>query len=110
MENPFEVINQKLDRIDKLLVSLVPTEAAITNAHFNKEILTLKEICEYLELSSSHIYKLTSRREIPFAKTGKRIFFKKSDIDAWIYRNRITTRDEIENMAANYLIRHPRKR
>ena len=31
-----------------------------------KEILTLKEVSEYLQLSKSCLYKMTSRKEIPF--------------------------------------------
>ena len=109
MENPFESIIERLDRIEKLLVSLVPTDAAMTNAHFNKEILTLKELCSYLELSASHVYKLTSQNEIPFTKRSKRIYFVKKDIDDWLKKYRQTTKDEIEEMASNYLIRNPRK-
>ena len=51
----------------------------------HKETLDVYEVAEYLNLSPSYIRKLTSIKEIPHRKpTGKRLYFVKSEIDAWI--------------------------
>ena len=43
-----------------------------------KEILTLEEVTWYLGLSKSSVYKLTSKRQIPFyAPGGKKMYFKR---------------------------------
>ena len=70
-----------------------------------KEVLTFKEACIHLDLSSSHLYKLTSKKKIPhYCPQGGRLYFKRSELDEWLLRNRISTQDEIEKQAANYLI------
>lgn len=54
-----------------------------------KEIMTVSDCALYTGLSTSYIYKLTHRKEIPFFKPmGKRIYFKRSEIDQWLLRNR----------------------
>jgi excisionase family DNA binding protein len=58
--------------------------------------LTLGEAAEYLSLSRSRLYFLTSNSLIPHYKpAGKRIYFQKSDLDAYLLRNRVKTREEI---------------
>ena len=58
--------------------------------------MTLDEAAKYLSMSKSRLYSLTSRALIPhFKPTGKRCYFKKEDLDAFLLRNRITPREEI---------------
>lgn len=53
-----------------------------------KEILTLREVEKYTGLSRSTIYKMTHEKRIPFYKpTGKLIYFKRLEVEAWMLRN-----------------------
>ena len=71
-----------------------------------EEILSLSEASEFLKLSKSGIYKLTSAKKIPhFVPGGKRIYFKKSDLENWILNSRITPMSEFENDTINYLLK-----
>ena len=55
----------------------------------SKEIMTVEDCALYTGLSTSYIYKLTHRKEIPFFKPmGKRLYFKRSEIEQWLLRNR----------------------
>ena len=55
----------------------------------SKEIMTITECSSYTGLSVSYIYKLTHRKVIPFFKPmGKRLYFKRAEIDRWLMRNR----------------------
>jgi len=65
--------------------------------------LALKELSDYLKLSDSAIYKLTSTSQIPHYKSGKKLYFKKEDIDKWLETKRIKTIGEIEEIALDYL-------
>ncbi len=57
---------------------------------FNKEILSFSEACSYLNISSSFLYKLTSERKIPYyIPNGKKIYFRKSELDFWATKNRL---------------------
>ena len=71
-----------------------------------KEILTLEEVTWYLGLSKSSLYKLTSKREIPFySPGGKKLYFKRSEIENWVYKSKVTPIDEVESELQEYLSR-----
>lgn len=70
-----------------------------------KELFDFETACQYLGVSDSHLYKLTSQKKIPFYQpTGKKVYFKKSEIDEWISKSRIFDEAEIESLANQYLI------
>lgn len=48
------------------------------------EILTIKEVAEYLKLSEKTAYRLASDGKLPGFKVGGSWRFKKEDIEAWI--------------------------
>lgn len=76
-----------------------------------KEVLNFNETCEYLELSQSHLYKLTSTGSIPHYKpNGKKIYFKRIELDEWLLRNRSTSNDEIDKLATDYLLKNKKPR
>jgi excisionase family DNA binding protein len=90
-------IEQRLDRIEQLLIG-------------TKKVLNFDEASKYLQLSKSHLYKMTSTCKIPHYKpNGKRIYFNTEELEKWLLSNRITTVDEIEEEANNYLLTHKKK-
>lgn len=61
-----------------------------------KEFMTVDEIADYLGLSKSAVYKITSKKEIPFYNPGgKKIYFKRTEVDAWIEAGRVTPDSEV---------------
>jgi excisionase family DNA binding protein len=95
-------ILKRLDNIEKLIGSI---------NLIRKDVLNFNEACEYLEISHSHLYKLTSSDTIPHYKpNGKKIYFNRAEVDTWLLRNRTTTTDEIDKQAADYLIKKGRIR
>ena len=61
-----------------------------------KTVLTVTEACEYMGITESHMYKLTSNGKIPHYKpTGKLIYFDRSELDDWLLQNK--TYNEISN-------------
>jgi excisionase family DNA binding protein len=96
--------------MDEVLKRLEKIERLIESQNLlRKDVLNFNEGCAYVDISESHMYKLTSTGVIPHSKpNGKRIYFKRAELDTWLLRNRITTADEIESEAANYLIRKGR--
>ncbi|MBR9831353.1 helix-turn-helix domain-containing protein [bacterium] len=93
-------LNKRFDSLEKLI-----KEQAIQQ----KEVLNFNEACQYLELSQSHLYKLTSAGNIPFYKpNGKKIYFKREELENWLLRNRSTSSDEIEQQAEDFIIKKGR--
>jgi excisionase family DNA binding protein len=90
------IIIEKLNSIEKLLLE---------QQTMQKQVLNFNETCKYLELSQSHLYKLTSTGAIPHYKpNGKKIYFNRTELDNWLLRNRIDSQYEIDQQAANFLI------
>ena len=74
-----------------------------------KDVLNLTEAHAYLDISASRLYKLTSQKLIPhFCPQGKKLYFRREELDQWLLRNRQDSTDEIETKAANYLLTHKR--
>jgi len=69
-----------------------------------KTVLNFNEACKYLDVSPSHLYKLH------FCPQGKKLYFKREELDNWLQRNRKSAADEIDQMAADYVIRNKRKK
>ena len=73
------LILQKLNNIENIL-------------KLNSDIVfNFNQACEYLDLSPSYLYKLTSTYQIPCYKPkGKRLYFIKAELNAWIKNQSIT--------------------
>ena len=99
MENPFELILEKLDRIEKAIAKL-NTSVPIVEVNHPMDI---KELSTYVKMSRSSIYKMTSLNDIPHYKSGRKLYFKKHEIDEWIFSNRIKTNDDIKKEALKYI-------
>ena len=48
------------------------------------EILTLKEVAQYLKLAEKTAYRLAAEGKLPGFKVGGSWRFKKEDIESWI--------------------------
>ena len=103
IENPFELIMNKLIEIENLLKEKNVTTTA------TEEILNLENASLYVGISKSTIYKYTSTREIPHFKRGKKLYFKKVELDAWLTTNKINSREEIDRLATEYILKNKRK-
>lgn len=93
--------------MDEILIRLAEIHKMIeSQGILTKEVLNFNETCSYLELSQSHLYKLTSNGTIPYYKpNGKKIYFRRSELDTWLLRNRTDSQAEIDQRAADYLIK-----
>ena len=54
--------------------------------NFNKDIVNINELSDYLKCSISMIRKLIYNDEIPFFKIGNRYMFDLYQISEWIYK------------------------
>lgn len=97
--------------VNQILEKLSQLELKIDEQNLlKKEVLTFNDACKYLDISASHLYKLTSQKQIPhFCPQGKKLYFKREEIDLWLFRNKQETSDDIETAAANYLIKNKRR-
>ena len=67
------------------------------------DYLSVNELSQYINLSSSAIYKKTSARLIPFTKSGKKLLFKKVAIDEWLQQHSQETLSEMQKKVVDFL-------
>lgn len=76
-----------------------------------KTVLNFNEACTYLDVKPSHLYKLTSLRQVPhFCPQGKKLYFKREELDQWLQRNRQSTKAEIAVQVEEELAKRKRSK
>lgn len=93
-----DFIQNELKEIKKLLLK---------QQFEQKEIFTLEEASEYLSISMSCIYKMTSGNKITFySPGGKKKYIRKDDLEAWVYSKKTPSIDELNQEQENYLFKN----
>jgi excisionase family DNA binding protein len=54
-------------------------------------MLTLAELCEWLNITERHARKLVERHAIPYRKVGRLLRFPEAEIEDWSHPDRTTT-------------------
>jgi excisionase family DNA binding protein len=49
-----------------------------------RRFLDVKQLADYIHVSTSMIYKMVSNQTIPFSKIGTRTLFDRVQIDQWV--------------------------
>jgi len=76
-----KLILKKLDNIETML----------QQQNINtKEVLTFSEASVLLDVSHSHLYKLTSTKQIPhYCPQGKKLYFERAELLQWMKKKAI---------------------
>lgn len=69
-----------------------------------KEILSFREALLYIDISSSLLYKLVSKKAIRYTKPNNgRLYFKKADLDNWMMQNQSESINDLSEDIFNHL-------
>jgi len=61
-----------------------------------KNILSFDEASDFLNLSKSYLYRLTSSGQIPHYKPqGKMLYFEKSELESWLRQNPVKSNQQV---------------
>jgi excisionase family DNA binding protein len=101
MENPFEIILEKLNNIEKAI------EKLNTPSNSDDDFMNIEQVALFIGLAKPTVYGLVHKGKIPHFKASKRLYFKKSDIVKWITSSKVSTKQEIEQMANEYIYKNP---
>ena len=112
MENPFDLILDRLNAIEDLLKKVIKDDnrPAVLLSPTVPDVLNLNQAAEYISLTKSAIYKKTSDRTIPHFKQGKKLYFKRSELNEWLTKQKVLTNDEIQMAATEYILTNRKKR
>lgn len=91
------IILKKLADIETLIETLIKENQT------EDEIFSFNQVCEYLELSKSYLYKLTMLDKVPHYKPlGKKLYFSKKEIDKWITKKPLgNSIDSLDSLIAH---------
>lgn len=103
MENPFSVIDKRLDRIESLVLELTSkgTQPAPPNT---PDLVCIDEAALLLNLAKPTVYNLVSMGKIPVMKKSKRLYFSRDELLKWLRTGRRKTVEEIEEEARAYVM------
>jgi excisionase family DNA binding protein len=95
IDNPFEVIERRFNRLESLLVNLVKAQENPENQNCDSEnYLSIKEAAKLLNLRVPTLYSEASLGTIPCNKQAGRLYFLKSELTKWIQEGRRLTQTE----------------
>ena len=95
------LILEKLNGIEKMLLE---------QNMLKKDVLNFNEAAIYLEVSHSHLYKLTSTATIPAYKpNGKKLYFNRHELDEWLLSNRQASISEVKEQAGQFQLKKGRR-
>jgi excisionase family DNA binding protein len=55
----------------------------------NRRYMDAPELADYINSTTGSVRVMTSRREIPHIKRGRRVLYDRSEIDAWLDAQRV---------------------
>ena len=101
-----KLLSQKLDAINKKISASV--------GNINKDEDRRMDVSEAQKYIPGHpavqtIYGWTSNNLIPYHKVGKRIYFLKSELDAWLLKEGHKSNDDLLREAEEYVNSHRKK-
>jgi excisionase family DNA binding protein len=100
-------IEERITSIEATQKEMLWLLQSIVNTGFSADksskMLDINEAAKMLKLSVSRLHTLTSKKEIPHYKNGRKLVFDADELDAYRKRNKIKTNEEIEIAANTYL-------
>ncbi|WP_232226411.1 helix-turn-helix domain-containing protein [Flavobacterium sp. ACAM 123] len=100
---PFsEILNLISDQVaEKILQNL-----NLSNSSHEDVFMNIDETAKLIDLSRPTVYGLVHKNKIPYHKKGKRLYFLKSEILAWLKSGKHQTKSEMEDRADAYLMKN----
>jgi excisionase family DNA binding protein len=100
-----------LENLPKAVANLTETVSEIKRMLLEKSneqpeadhLLTIQQAAELITLSVPTIYGLVHKATIPVMKRGKRLYFSKQELIAWVKAGRKKTLSEISAESHTYL-------
>jgi len=107
LPNAVAEMNQKLSKLEGLIETFC--NSSYTEKKEEDKPINIQEAAKFLNLSVPTIYSKVSRNEIPYAKQGKRLYFFKKDLLAYLKKGKSKSTSDIHHEAESYLSNLKRK-
>jgi excisionase family DNA binding protein len=74
------------------------------------DILDGKQAADFLRLKISTLYEKTSEKTVPHFKRGNKLYFHRSELEAWVKEGKVKTNNELQSEAASYTMHRELKK
>lgn len=89
MNNPFENIEQRLDKLEQMITNIGTTISTPPPAVEDSGILVkIEKAMKITGYKRGYLYELVHRNAIPFIKRGRSVRFDPAELEAWMRANR----------------------
>lgn len=107
VDNPFAVMERRLNRNEELLLLLIKKIEEKNNIPDNPDIINITQAASLLGYTVSSCYGLVNKKVIPFIKKKgtNRLFFSRSELLAWLDSGRVSPKTDIEQKANDFLVK-----
>ena len=99
--DPEKLISSISERVTANILKAVQNEQSSTN--HSEQLFTIQKASEFLSLSVPTIYGKVSRKEIPFMKRGKRLYFSPTELMDYLKGGRKKSQEEIIEEVDSFL-------
>jgi excisionase family DNA binding protein len=86
---------QEFKQLIKSCIKEGINENSVVKTENTDRLLSVKEASVFLNLAQQTLYGFTSNRTIPFIKKGKKLYFKRNDLETWLNEGKKQTIKEI---------------
>lgn len=69
-----------------------------------KNVLTMEDASLLTGLRKATLYSMTCKRQIPYYKKGRIVYFDRAELETWMKQNRVATQQETERNAIAYVV------
>lgn len=104
MNNPFLTIEAKLNVLEDLLLDLVTKSDHPVSHKPKDEILDVQGAADFLHLTPATIYTKVSKGVIPYMKVGKRLYFSKENLIAYLKKGSNLSLEYTTDNAIDFLV------
>lgn len=102
MKNPFEIIDVRLSNIENLILELKNQPTAAINIQESDILFDIQQAADFLKLSVATVYSKVSKRELPYIKRGKKLYFSQIELLEYIKEGKRKSFEEINTAADSY--------
>lgn len=98
-----EVTKEALEAFAKTLAANLTLEANPAPSNSSQEVIWMDDAVQILNLAKPTIYGLLSKGRLPHYKRGRKVYFLRSELEAWLMTGKQKTIADAEQEVENYL-------
>ncbi|WP_067146239.1 helix-turn-helix domain-containing protein [Pseudotamlana agarivorans] len=99
----FMLSEDEIENLVERISSKLRDQYDSQNSFQEDVLLTIDEAAKLIKLSKATIYGLVHKKEIPYSKKGKRLYFQKSQLFDWIKSGEKETKVSMRSKVDAYL-------